>query len=51
MRGREYRVVGDLTNADFVTENSFWIGLFPALEARHFDYVKDIINQFLGKNR
>jgi len=48
MRGRDYRVVGDLTNADIVTDNTFWIGLYPGLNANHFGYVKEIVNQFLG---
>ena len=31
MKGRNVRVVGDLTNADIVTEKTFWIGLFPGI--------------------
>lgn len=38
MRGRNYRVVGDLTNADIVTERTFWIGLYPGLTADHLEY-------------
>jgi CDP-6-deoxy-D-xylo-4-hexulose-3-dehydrase len=31
MKGRDYRVVGSLANADAVTERSFWIGVYPGL--------------------
>ncbi|MFM9827177.1 MAG: lipopolysaccharide biosynthesis protein RfbH [Sphingomonas sp.] len=48
MRGREYRVVGDLANANIVTDNTFWIGLFPGLTQDHIGYataqIKDFVN-------
>jgi CDP-6-deoxy-D-xylo-4-hexulose-3-dehydrase len=47
MRGRNYRVVGDLTNADIVTERTFWIGLFPGLGSAHIEYVADSVRAFL----
>lgn len=47
MKGREYRVVGDLTNADIVTENTFWIGVFPGLEEGHIQYMVDKIRSYL----
>jgi len=49
MRGRNYRVVGELTNADIVTDNTFWIGLYPGLGADHIEYTVDTIKQFLGR--
>lgn len=49
MRGRNYRVCGDLTNADFVTDNTFWIGLYPGLTADHIAYAVDTIRKFLGR--
>lgn len=47
MRGRDYRVVGELTNADIVTENTFWIGLYPGLEESHLQYVVGTIKKFV----
>ena len=50
MKGRNYRVVGDLDNADLVTTNTFWIGLFPGLNADHLDYMVDTIQAFVKGN-
>jgi CDP-6-deoxy-D-xylo-4-hexulose-3-dehydrase len=51
MQGRNYRVVGDLTNADIVTERSFWIGVFPGLTKGHIGYMIDTIGRFVRGER
>jgi CDP-6-deoxy-D-xylo-4-hexulose-3-dehydrase len=51
MQGRNYRVVGDLTNADLVTERTFWIGLFPGLTGDHIGYMIDTIGRFVRGDR
>ncbi len=38
-RAIEKRVAGDLPNSDFVTENVFWLGVFPGLTEAMLDYV------------
>lgn len=45
-----YRVVGDLTNTDITMNNTFWIGVQPALEIEHLDYVCDKLEEFFGLN-
>ena len=35
MKGRNHRVVGELANADIVTERTFWIGIYPGLGTDH----------------
>lgn len=50
MKGRNYRVVGELTNADLVTTNTFWIGVFPGLTPDHLDYMAEMIDAFLRKD-
>ncbi|WP_324740324.1 lipopolysaccharide biosynthesis protein RfbH [Tsuneonella sp. CC-YZS046] len=47
MKGRDYRVVGSLENADLVTTNTFWIGLFPGLTEAHLSYAAETIGKFI----
>lgn len=43
----EKRVVGHLTNTDRIMNDTFWIGLFPALGSEHFDYVAQKLTEVL----
>ncbi|MEV4636626.1 lipopolysaccharide biosynthesis protein RfbH [Actinoplanes sp. NPDC049548] len=45
---QQYRVVGDLTNSDVVTERTFWIGVYPALTAEMIDYMIESIREFVA---
>jgi CDP-6-deoxy-D-xylo-4-hexulose-3-dehydrase len=49
MKGRKVRVVGDLANADIVTDSTFWIGLYPGLGSDHIGYVADTIRSFVER--
>ena len=51
MKNQKYRVVGDLTNADIVTERTLWIGVFPGLTPAHIGYMVDKIGAFLNGDR
>jgi CDP-6-deoxy-D-xylo-4-hexulose-3-dehydrase len=46
-KGRNYRVVGELTNTDYVMNNVFWIGVFPGLTQPMLDYVAETIVRFV----
>ena len=46
----EYRVVGDLTNTDITMLRTFWIGIFPALNEEHLDFVAAKLEEFFGLN-
>lgn len=47
MKDRNYRVVGDLVSSDLVMTNTFWIGLYPGLDAPALDFAIDRIRRFL----
>lgn len=49
--GANYRVVGDLTQTDFVMNNVFWIGVWPGLTQAHLDYVLDILHTFVASKK
>jgi NDP-hexose-3,4-dehydratase len=42
-----YRVVGDLTNSDIITERTFHVGVYPALTDEMIDYVAASIREFV----
>jgi CDP-6-deoxy-D-xylo-4-hexulose-3-dehydrase len=50
MAGAKYRVSGDLTNTENVMNNTFWIGVQPALTKEMLEYVVCQIEAFLGIN-
>jgi len=50
MIGREYRVSGDLTNTDIVMNQTFWVGVYPALSREMLDFIVEKIETFLGIN-
>ncbi len=43
----EYRVVGDLTNSDLITSNTFWIGVYPGITEEMIDYVVATLREFV----
>jgi CDP-6-deoxy-D-xylo-4-hexulose-3-dehydrase len=43
------RVVGDLANADFITENTFWIGVYPGLTEEMISYMLQEIQGFISE--
>jgi len=47
-RGVQYRVAGDLANTDRIMNGTFWLGVYPALEADHFDYLGCRLEEFFG---
>lgn len=50
MKGRNFRVSGELTNTDLVMNNSFWIGVYPGLTKEMLDFAISKIENFLGVN-
>ncbi|MGO4460777.1 lipopolysaccharide biosynthesis protein RfbH [Streptomyces sp. M-16] len=46
--GEPHRIVGDLTNSDIITDQTFWIGVYPALTDEMLDYVIASVKEFVG---
>lgn len=44
----EHRVVGELTNTDLITSNTFFIGVYPGLTAPMIDYILGVFDKKLG---
>lgn len=45
----KFRAAGSLTNTDYVLRNSFWIGLFQAIDQKRRAYVADSIEAFFKR--
>ncbi|AEU37642.1 lipopolysaccharide biosynthesis protein RfbH [Granulicella mallensis] len=45
--GWEYRVVGEMTNTDYVMNNVFWIGVFPGLTNEMLDFIAKTAIEFV----
>jgi CDP-6-deoxy-D-xylo-4-hexulose-3-dehydrase len=50
MLNTNYRISGDLTNTDKVMENTFWIGVQPALTHEMLEFAAAKIESYLGVN-
>ncbi len=48
MLEKKFRVSGELTNTDVVMNNTFWVGLHPALSQEMLEYIATKIENFLG---
>ena len=46
-KGIPMRVVGNLTNADIITEQTFWIGVYPGLSYAMIDFMIETISEFV----
>nr|AKA59099.1 NDP-hexose-3-dehydratase [Streptomyces sp. WAC2288] len=47
-QSENYRVSGDLTNSDIITERSFWIGVYPGITTEMVDYMIDSVRAFVA---
>jgi CDP-4-dehydro-6-deoxyglucose reductase, E1 len=44
----QHRVVGELTNTDYIMNNSFFIGVYPGLDKKKLDYMIEAIEDLVG---
>ena len=46
IRGTDaYKVVGELTNTDYIMNNSFWVGVYPGMTDEMIDYMAEVITE------
>jgi CDP-6-deoxy-D-xylo-4-hexulose-3-dehydrase len=50
MQNKQYRISGDLKNTDYVMNNTFWIGVQPALTKEMLEFTAKKIENYLGVN-
>ena len=44
IRGTDaYHVAGELTNTDFIMNNTFWVGVYPGMTDEMIDYMAQVI--------
>lgn len=48
MIGKKFRVSGSLERTDVVMNQTFWLGVFPALTTDHLDYIISKLEEFFG---
>jgi CDP-6-deoxy-D-xylo-4-hexulose-3-dehydrase len=46
-----HRLVGDLANSDLVTNNTFFIGIYPGIGEAQLDYIAEVFSRFMAGER
>jgi CDP-6-deoxy-D-xylo-4-hexulose-3-dehydrase len=46
-KNSNYRVLNSLENTDKIMNDGFWLGVWPGLEDKHYEYIFKIINSFI----
>ncbi len=46
--GAGYRIVGELTNTDYIMENTFWIGVYPGMTTEMLNYMIEKIMEIVS---
>lgn len=46
----KHRIVGDLKNSDYISDNGFWIGIYPGNNEEKLKYVVSKFDEFIQKH-
>lgn len=46
-RRRDFRIIGEMENADLIMNNAFWIGVWPGIDAQRIAYMCKTIQKFM----
>ena len=49
--GLPHRKVGDLPNAEIITNRTFWIGVYPGLNDDKIDYMIEVVREAVGAQK
>lgn len=47
-KSKDFRVVGELKNTDVIMNHTFWVGIYPALNEIHMNYIAEKLREGLG---
>jgi CDP-6-deoxy-D-xylo-4-hexulose-3-dehydrase len=43
-----YRVVGNLSNTDYIMNNTFFIGVYPGIDNQRLEYISEVFEEFFN---
>ena len=49
--GLPHRAIGDLPNAEIITNRTFWIGVYPGLDDDKIDYMIEVVREAVGAQK
>ena len=51
MKNTEFKIHNNLSNTNEVMNNTFWMGVYPALQKPHLDYMFDKVSEFIKSKK
>ncbi len=45
----EYKIADNLDNTDYIMNNTFFLGTYPGLTKEMFDYIENVLKDFLNQ--